>query len=366
MPSFNRILVIKLKQPGDVLVSTPVLAALKEAWPQARVSYLVPKGTEEMVADHPGLSGLLVVDRKQGTLSQAWRFIRKLRQQQFDLILELSGGDRGAFYTFLSGAKERLGFARPGKSFWQPHCFTKLLPRPPLEMHMVEANLEILRPLGLAPQNPRLQFFWNPQVENRLKELLASFKLASGAFVVMHPGAGWGFKCWTAEGYARIIEALQGDWGLPVVLTASRAPMEKELLATILGRIRVTPLNLAGRLSLKELGALISKARFFFGVDSAPMHLAAAVNTPAVALFGPSGDFNWRPWGQGHLVIKKDWDCVPCGIDGCQGSKISRCLTELTAQEVLERMEEHFGMGGGGRGLQPLASSPKSPSSTAC
>ena len=91
-----------------------------------------------------------------------------------------------------------------------------------------------------------------------------------------------------------------------------------------------TPLDLAGHLSLKELGALIAKARLFFGMDSAPMHLAAAVNTPAVALFGPSGVFNWGPWGEGHLVIKQDWDCLPCGQDGCEGSKISRCLVELT------------------------------------
>ena len=227
---------------------------------------------------------------------------------------------------------------------------------------MVEANLEILRPLGLTPKNPRVQFFWSSQVETRIKEWLASFKLASGAFVVMHPGAGWRFKCWTPAGYARIIEALQGDWGLPVVLTASRSPMEKELLAAILAQTRTTPLNLAGQLSLKELGALISKARFFFGVDSAPMHLAAAVNTPAVALFGPSGDFNWRPWGQGHLVIKKDWDCVPCGIDGCQGSKISRCLMELTAAEVLQRLEEWLGRRGEARPA-PSGLAPKPPAS---
>jgi heptosyltransferase-3 len=115
------------------------------------------------------------------------------------------------------------------------------------------------------------------------------------------------------------------------------------LAAAILKECRATPINLVGRLTLKELGALIAQARFFFGVDSAPMHLAAAVGTPAVALFGPSGDFNWGPWGEGHLVIKKDWDCLPCGRDGCEGSKKSRCLAELSAAEVLEKMERWGG-----------------------
>ncbi len=341
--NFNRILVIKLKQPGDILVSTPVIAALKEAWPHSRLTYLVPRGTEAMVAGHPGLDGLLVVDRQNGTWARSLALIRELRRQRFDLVIELSGGDRGAFYTWLSGAGTRLGLVRPGQPFWQRRfCFTRLLPRPPVRMHLVEQNLEPLRALGLNPVQPRLQFFWDQAVEERIQEILASFGLTPGAFAVMHPGAGWRFKCWTPEGYARVLEVLQGDWGLPVVLTGTQAAHEQELLAAILQESRVSPINLAGRLSLKELGALIHRARLFFGMDSAPMHLAAAVGTPAVALFGPSGVFNWGPWGEGHLVLQKDWECVPCGRDGCEGSKVSRCLTEIGPEEVLAAMARHF------------------------
>ena len=339
----KRLLVIKLKQPGDVLVSTPVIAALKEAWPNCHLTYLVPKGTEDMVAGHPGLDELIVVDRKGETWSQALRFARDLRRRRFDRVIELSGGDRGAIYSWLTGAKERLGLARPGMPFWQRRVFTRLLPRPPVKMHLVEQNLAPLRALGIEPQNPRLQFFWDQAVEERIRDLLTSHKLATGSFVVMHPGAGWRFKCWTPQGYARVLEALQNDWRLPVILTGTQAAHEQELIAAILQESRVKPINLAGRLSLKELGALIAQARFFFGMDSAPMHLAAAVETPAVALFGPSGVFNWGPWGQGHLVIQQDWACVPCGRDGCEGSKISRCLTEIEPEEVLQAMRRHFG-----------------------
>ncbi|MBI4644539.1 MAG: putative lipopolysaccharide heptosyltransferase III [Deltaproteobacteria bacterium] len=337
--SFNRILVIKLKQPGDVLVSSPVLAALKEAWPQALVSYLVPQGTEEMITDHPLLDRVYVAERRGATWSRTFPFLRELRRARFDLVLELSGGDRGAFYARITGAKERLGFGYGGRAFWHSFCFTRLLPPPPLRMHLVEHNLEILRAMGIEPRTPRLQFFWKPEVETRVQELLASHSLSPKKFVVMHPGAGWRFKCWTPEGYARIIEVLQKTKNLKVVLTGSKAPHEQELVAAILQESRATPINLVGRLTLKELGALIAQALFFFGVDSAPMHLAAAVGTPAVALFGPSGDFNWGPWGEGHLVIKKDWDCLPCGQDGCEGSKVSRCLVELSPEEVLEKME---------------------------
>jgi len=340
MMSFNRILVIKLKQPGDVLVSSPVLAALKKAWPQARVSYLIPKGTEEMMADHPLLDRLFVMDRRGGSWGQTSSFLRELRRTRFDLVLELSGGDWGALAARITGARERLGFGYGGRAFWHRFCFTRLLPPPPLRMHMVEHNLEMVRALGVEPRQPRLHFFWPTEVQTRIDALLASHSLTPRGFVVMHPGAGWRFKCWTPGGYALVLEALQRDRHLPVVLTGSTSPHELELSSQILQESRVSPINLVGRLTLKELGALIAQARFFFGADSAPMHLAAAVGTPAVALFGPSGDFNWGPWGPGHLVIKKDWECLPCGRDGCQGSKISRCLTELTPEEVLEKMEK--------------------------
>jgi len=267
-----------------------------------------------------------------------------LRRSRFDLVLELSGGDRGAFYARVSGAKERLGFGYGGRAFWHRFCFTRLLPPPPLKMHLVEHNLEAVRALGIEPRRPRLHFFWQTEVQTRIEALMAANSLASGGFVVMHPGAGWRFKCWTPGGYARVIEFLQKERHLPVVLTGSNALHEQELVAAILKESRVSPLNLVGKLTLKELGALIGQARFFFGVDSAPMHLAAAVGTPAVALFGPSGDFNWGPWGEGHLVIKKDWECLPCGRDGCEGSKVSRCLVELTAHEVLKAITRHFGL----------------------
>jgi heptosyltransferase III len=341
--SRKRILVIKLKQPGDVLVSTPVIDALKEAWPNCQLTYLVAKGTEAMIAGHPGLDGLMVVDRRGASWVQMLHFIRKLRQSRFDLVLELSGGDRGAFYSFLTGAKERLGFEHPGQPIWQRQaCFTRLLPRPPVKMHLVEQNLAAVRALGIECRKPRLRFFWDNEVERRVQNILTSFGLAGRPFVVMHPGAGWRFKCWTPSGYARVIEAFEQKWNLPVVLSGTKAAHEQDLLTAILQECQGSPINLAGSLSLKELGSLISRARLFFGVDSAPMHLAAAVNTPAVALFGPSGVFNWGPWGEGHLVIKKDWKCLPCGRDGCEGSKISRCLMEIEPDEVLEAMSQHF------------------------
>ena len=205
-----------------------------------------------------------------------------------------------------------------------------------------------MRALGVEPRNPRLQFFWDDQVEARVSDRLRSFGLRPGEFAVLHPGAGWRFKCWTPAGYARVIEYIQEVVGLSVVLTAARAPHEQELIQEILAESRQTPINLAGQLTLKELGAIIAKARFFSGPTAPPCTWPWPVNTPAVALFGPSGVYNWGPWGEGHLVIQKEFDCVPCGQDGCEGTKVSRCLIELSPEEVLEKGGGIF-TGGAGR-----------------
>jgi len=348
--SYNRILVIKLKHIGDVLLTTPVLTALKETWPGARITVLVPRGTEAMLTDHPAVTAILTVDRERGSWRETAYLLWTLRRRRFEVVLELSGGDRGAFYAWLTGAPVRLGFEHPRRAGWQRRwAFTRLLPAPPARWHTVEQNLALVRALGVEPREPRLEFFWDAAADGRVRDLMARHGLQDKHFAVVHPAARWLFKTWTVAGYARVIEALERKWGLAVTLTSGPDPRELRLIADILAQTATQPVNLAGGLSLKELGALIARARLFLGVDSAPMHLAAAVGTPTVAIFGPTGEYNWRPWGPGHAVITKDLDCRPCGRDGCEGSKISRCLTELSAADVLAGVEEVLGTECGGR-----------------
>jgi heptosyltransferase-3 len=361
MPSFKRILIIKMKFMGDVLLASPVLHALKEAWPQAQVSFLVAKGTEEMISNHPLLDELLVVNRRQETAFQALALAAQIRRRRFDLVLELTDGDRGAIYSWLSRARVRLGFDYPGRPFWQRYlAFTHLVPGPVSPRHMVEQNLMPLALLGLNTPDPWPAFYWPDQAETRIRSLLATLKLTPGNFVVMHPGASARTKCWSPEGYARVVELLQEEFRLPVVLTGAPNQIDRNLAAAILEQAHSPPHNLVERLSLKELGALFSRARFFFGVDSAPMHMAAAVNIPVVALFGHTNVVRWGPWGYGHLVIKKEWDCQPCqggrcinGADITKGHDISPCLASLSPEEVIARMRKNFPALQGGKKPAP-------------
>lgn len=340
--TYNNILLIQLKHLGDILLTTPVLRALHAAWPQASISALLPQGMTAMLSDHPLLREIIPLDRQQRLLDQL-RFAGGLRRRRFDLVLEFSGGDRGAFLAWLTGAHSRVGFAHQQRPFWQRRfAFTLLAPPPPLKAHTVEKNLALAAALGVAPRHRGLEFFWSRETEAAVQGLMRRHHLQNRGFVLVHPPARWLFKCWTTAGYAQVIDVLQAEYKLPVVLTASPAPQEMALVEEIIGQLRTTPLNLAGRLDLKSLGALIHQARLFLGVDSAPMHLAAALGTPTVVLFGPSGPYNWRPWGDGHIVLTKDFDCQPCGRDGCDGSKISRCLTAITPAEVLAAVDRQL------------------------
>jgi len=176
-------------------------------------------------------------------------------------------------------------------------------------------------------------------------ELLSAHGLQDFAFVQIHPSSRWRFKCWPSESMAALIDRLHaGGW--PVVLTAAPDAAETSMIEEIVKRIqRPVAANLSGQLSLKELAAVTARARLFVGMDSAPMHIAAAVGTPALALFGPSGADLWGPWGaprQGrHRVVASDrHSCRPCGLDGCGGGKVSDCLVTLEVARVWQAARE--------------------------
>jgi heptosyltransferase-3 len=170
-------------------------------------------------------------------------------------------------------------------------------------------------------------------------ELLAAAGLASGGFIQVHPTSRWLFKSWTESRNAELLQRLARD-GHRIVVTGAPDPRERAIMARILAEAAVPVVDLSGQLSLREMGALAARARLFFGVDSAPMHIAAAMGTPVVALFGPSGEKEWGPWRVPHRVVVSDHPCRPCGNDGCGGGKVSECLTTLPVDRVHSAINE--------------------------
>ncbi|MBI5583531.1 MAG: putative lipopolysaccharide heptosyltransferase III [Deltaproteobacteria bacterium] len=325
-----------------MMITTPAISALKAAYPEARITMVVNTGTEAMVAGNPDIEEVIPLSRGgeedgRSGFERNLNLIRRLRSKHFDLSIDFTIGDRGAFLSFLAGAPQRIGFGpKKSKQWWWSLAYTRTVPQPKPNRHIVDSHLDAVRLLGISPGRPRLKFSWEPPDEDPVKDRLREQGYDKREpYLVVHPTSRWMFKTWRLEGYARVIEAVQGELGRPVVVTGGPGKNEMEAVQAILSGCRIRPLDLSGRLNLKQLGALIAGASAFFGVDSAPMHIAAAVGTPVVALFGPSGELMWGPWGRGHRVLKKNWPCRPCGQDGCEGSKISRCLEAIATEDVL-------------------------------
>ncbi|MDH4268033.1 MAG: putative lipopolysaccharide heptosyltransferase III [Deltaproteobacteria bacterium] len=339
----KKILLIRLRNIGDVLLTVPTIRAFREAYPWTFIAALVNAGTEEMLTGNPLLNEVLVFDPAWKSLPLGQRlkkemnFLREVRQRRFDLAINLTEGDRGAFLCWASRASEKIGLTkRDGTFWWKKLIYNHGLPIPNGSAHVVDQILEVPHHLGLNIADKRVEIYFSPADKEIIDQLLMKEGVgARDPLVHIHPTSRWLFKCWRDEGMAKVIDELQATGKVRVVLTGGPEKKELDKIERILEHCQTHPLNLAGRTSLKQLAALSRRCLFFIGVDTAPMHIAAAVGTPVIALFGPSGEVSWRPWGPGHVVIKKDLDCRPCGRDGCQGSKRSRCLEEISEEEVL-------------------------------
>ncbi|MDO8281048.1 MAG: putative lipopolysaccharide heptosyltransferase III [Thermodesulfovibrionia bacterium] len=375
----KKILVIKLRHIGDVLLTVPVFRALKKAFPGAEISALINSGTEAVLHGNPLIDRIISFDRNIKGLptlrriAGEARFLNRLRSEDFDMTVDLTGGDRAAVASFFSGARYRIGWkpdrGLAGKRFFYTHNVD-----PEGDKHMVLQNIGILEGSGIRAGDISVDFYTPaPEREGAADMLNKNNMYSRSAIVHIHPTSRWLFKCWKDEYMAEMISWLIGN-GAGVILTSSPDRNEIEKAGRIISLVRSGGgkdddglLNLAGKTSIKQLGAISEAADLFFGVDSAPMHIAAAVNTPVVALFGPSGAFNWGPWdnrysvestghraGQAepysnkngiqtfgmHTVIQRSYDCVPCGRAGCDGSKKSRCLDDITPEEVKAVIEK--------------------------
>ncbi|MBS0336540.1 MAG: putative lipopolysaccharide heptosyltransferase III [Proteobacteria bacterium] len=342
LDGLKRALVVKLRHHGDVLLASPVLAALKAAAPRLEIDALVYDDTAPMLAGHPALAQLHCVGRRwrdEGAmqrLGDEWRLFSALHARKFDLIVHLCEHPRGAWLARYLGARWAVAPAMPGRSkFWE-RSFTHLYPLPKNgRRHQVELNLDALRRIGLQPAQDgrRAQIVAGEAAESKVSALLAAEELGVRGFVHLHPASRWKFKCWPADKCAALIDRLSAA-GERIVITAASDPAEAALVDDILKRTRAPVLNLAGTLSIKELVALIGRAKISVCVDSMPMHVASAVGTPVVALFGPSGEIEWGPWRVKSEVVVSDHPCRPCGNDGCGGGKVSECLTVLDVERV--------------------------------
>lgn len=351
-----RILLLKFRHIGDVLLATPLIDNLRRHFPDARMDMAVNDYCAAMVEGNPHLDQVLLYPRAAvkaasilGRARLEWAFYRACLARRYDVVMNLTEGERGALITGLSRAPIRLGF-QPRSALARLPMYTQSLADIPVA-HTVEKDLALLRLLGKEPITKQVALHWPDTVTDKIRAKLVSAGIEE-PFVHVHPVARWLFKCWRPEAFAQVIDTLQRDFSLPVVITASPDPAELARVKEIIGYCQTRPQDWSGELTLPEVACVSSLARFFFGVDTAPMHMAAAVNTPVIALFGPSLPHIWGPWdNQGqqpyqnvrttqrngaHILLQHPDDALRM----VHGQKISTALYRITPEEVLAAVEE--------------------------
>jgi len=348
----RRVLVVKLRHHGDVLLTSPVFTALKNHIPHAELDALVYAETADMLTLHPAIANVHVIDRQwkrhgfTRRLRAEWRLLRALRARRYDLIVHLTESSRGAMLSFLLGTDYAVARDYGARRGWLwKLAFTHLYRIPSKPRHTVEIHLDALRRIGIYPHHDERALTLVPgaDAEQSVRALLESNRLAPKSYIHVHPTSRWLFKCWEPEKYAALINALQ-DQGLRIVLTAAPSDAELQFVGSIAVQLRKPVVNLAGKLNLKQLAALTAQAQCFVGVDSVPMHIAAAMQTPTVTLFGPSGDLEWGPWQVTSRIVTSAHSCRPCGMDGCGNSKVSECLTTIPVDTVLAAVRQFLSM----------------------
>jgi heptosyltransferase-3 len=322
----QKILVIKLRQLGDVLLTGPVFNTLRRRFEGAEIHAYVYIEAFPMLEGHPGVDQLIGYDRgwkKRGLwkrVKEEWRLWRKLRKGGYDLVINLTEGDRGALAARASKAGVRVGFQPKGR--WQKGLYTHVVKHCPSLRHTVERNLDALRRIGIFPE-------W----EERELFLKVPESKIQGPYVVIHPTSRWRFKSLPVEKMRELAEELIRR-GKRLVFTSGPEPTEIEMVKEITRGLDV--IDLSGQISLKELGGLIGGSEFLVCVDSVPFHMANALKKEVVAIFGPTSEVTWGPWrNEGARIVAQNLSCRPCYQDGCGGSKRSDCLATLPVEAIL-------------------------------
>ncbi|HUW99356.1 MAG TPA: lipopolysaccharide heptosyltransferase II [Phycisphaerae bacterium] len=350
--NFSRTLIIKPSSMGDIVQALPVLTALKEAHPSAHVSWLVSRPFVGLLEGHPRLEEILVFDRQRfgragrsvGALLDLLAFLKGLRQKRFTTVLDLQGLLRSGLAALATGAPSRIGFREAREM--APLFYTAEVALPKGEMHAVDRYLALVRHVGLEMPKAKDHLPVSAEARSASRQRLAEAGLQKGApYAVLCAYARWETKQWPPERFARVADRLAEATGARAVLVGGEAasPGARAVLAAAKHR----PLDLTNQTTLKELVAVIAEGRLMVTDDSGPMHIAAAVGVPVVAVFGPTSARRTGPYGPGHRVLSGRAPCSPCyrreclyagpGPKGAGAPGLAQCcLRNIGADEVAD------------------------------
>ena len=340
LKGIKRILVIRIDGLGDMVMSTPGFKAVRGIFPNAHITLLAANWSRDLVEEMPTFDEVIYFDapwivKGDNRIANILAIIRRLRREQFDLAIDLRADFRNNLLMYLCKARYRMGFDITGCGF----LLTHIVPAGN-NHHSVRLCLSLIDYLSPKDREKyNTLSLWIREVDRGfavkfLKENNINYKENSGLVVIIHPGSRWYGRRWKAERYAKIADCLIEKYGAVVILGGS--PGEVKLVRSIAKHMKHLPIMAAGKTSLRQFLALLEKADLFIGVDSGPMHMATAMRTRVIALFGPASPSAVGPIADGqHAVVTKQesFACSPCAQTVCHIPNNS-CMSAITIEDV--------------------------------
>jgi heptosyltransferase I len=366
-PQTVNILIVKLSAIGDVIHTLPALTALRRCYPSSDITWVVEEAAADLLTSHPDLNRIIVSHRKhwlgeirRGRITTPLReiqaFIKALRSRPYDLVIDFHGLLKSALIVAISGGRRKLGY--DSLQELSGLFYNEKIPEE-MGKHAVDRYLDFIRHLTDRGQAdcltvpPSFTIAIGEEEQRRVEALMdehaailtagegcGNNRIESGGrrkpgrrFVAVNPVAFWETKLWEEEKFAELCDRIHRELGIGVILTGGATdPLDR-----IQALMTTEAVNLGGRTTLRELACLFRQAALVITTDSGPMHLAAAVGTPVIALFGPTDPARTGPYGVGHRVIRRGLDCMPCFRRQCE---TRNCMREIAVEEVFTATEE--------------------------
>jgi lipopolysaccharide heptosyltransferase II len=335
--SYKRILLSRMKFIGDVVLTTPVIRSVRNAFPDAYIAYMAEAQAASLLEQNPCLNEVIPFDFARPTWREQLRVAALLRRRRFDLAIDLFGNPRSALLTYLSGAHTRVGLDRPGRG----RLYTVRVRDEAGFKTAINFHMQFLRAIGIPQTSARTEIFLTEDERVLARHLLADAVQGTGPVVGLHPGATWPAKRWLPERFADVAQKVRQRLGAQVIFTAG--PNDHDVIQLVQQSTK-TKIPVFTGLPLRQLAALLSQCSAYVANDSGPMHMAVAVGTPTIGIFGPGEENIWFPYPQaeGNIPLRHEVSCHPCHLDFCNRgeAEFMQCMTGLSSESVVTAVEQ--------------------------
>jgi 3-deoxy-D-manno-octulosonic-acid transferase/heptosyltransferase-1 len=342
------ILIVKLSAIGDVIHTMPALNAIRSHFPDAHITWLVEEDAASLVEGHEALNRVLVSKRKRwmrglrsssffSTTSEIYRFIKALRDTDYDMILDFQALLKSGVLIALARGKRKIGFGKGLEHMEHSYIFlSERIPAVDMEIHALSRGMMFIDALGIPSNMVEYKLPVSRHDYEKVDGLMRTYGLLGAKpLIAINPVAKWETKLWANKKFSQLADILIDRYDAKIVFTGG--PDDRPTIKDIMAVMKGHAVNLAGHTTLKMLAALYEKMVFVVSTDTGPMHMAAAVGTPVVALFGPTAPWRTGPFGSIHQIVRAELDCAPCFKREC---KTIDCIEQISVQQVIDAIHK--------------------------